>query len=386
MVGRRGALDGVRARAVAGVRRNPYPVYALLRRLAPVFRAGRSGWWVVSRYADAARVLGDPGAFSSTIMAPADPALLGADPPAHTRVRRALTRALTPARLAALQLEIGERARARVAALRGEVDLVERLAGPLPVEAAARLLGIDPAREEDFRRWSRAVVVAATAPPGAPRPAELARHQEEFDRFFAELVAWRGAEPGDDLVSDLARGGELGPDEILSVARLLLIAGTETATHLIGNTLLALLRRPRLLARVRTDGALLRGVVEESLRHDSPVQFVLRRAACAAQVGGRTVPAGARVVVLLAAANRDPRRFPRPARFDPRRDARGTLAFGSGCHHCLGAALARIEAAAAVGALLDAFPRPRLARPGGRVEWIDSVQLRGPRELRVRLG
>ncbi|HEX4419845.1 MAG TPA: cytochrome P450 [Kofleriaceae bacterium] len=371
-------------------RRDPYPLYARLRAEAPVVEHRPSGAWIVSRYDDAVAVLKDPAVFSSSVMATADRALLGADPPAHTRVRRLVSASFSPARAAALD----GLARATCDQLLAPLvddrahDLVAELAVPLPMAVIAAVLGIEPARHGDFKRWSAAVIQSATGTSAASRRPAVRAAIAEFNAFCAGLIEDRRRAPTGDLVSILLHGGAdpLTADEVTSVSRLLIIAGNETTTNLVGSCVLALLRHPAELALLRGDPSLAAAAVEESLRYDAPVQLVSRRTTTPTELAGLRIPAGATVLVVLGSANRDAARFPEPDRFDVQRRPVGHLALGAGVHYCLGAALARRTAVIALEALIAAARVWSPAHPLDDIPIIDSSQLRGPARLPLRLG
>ena len=202
--------------------------------------------------------------------------------------------------------------------------------------------------------------------------------------FFAELVNERKRHPGDDVVSELlatVEGEKLNEEDVVSVAKLFLIAGNETTTHLIGNALLVLLENPPIREAVSSDPSLLPDLVEETLRYDAPVQFVQRRASETVELAGARIPEGAVITALLASANRDETRFPDPDRFDLSRKPQGHLAFGVGPHACLGASLARLEARIALEAVLPRLARARLVQ--NELAWV-GPPMRGVRALPVR--
>jgi cytochrome P450 len=365
---------------------DPYPFYACLRQESPVHFLPAWKAWVLSRFEEVRAALRDPGVFSSAPSQQADRLLLGADPPAHTGVRRQVSRFFNSAAVAALEPRIraltleltGRMAEA------GQVELMSELALPLPVSIIAELLGLPASRHEDFQRWSAAVVSRATG-TGKPSERSLADAQE-LRAFFQERIAQEVRAPGAGLIGSLLHppdGGEgLAPEDILSFAILLLIAGTETTTHLLGNSLRLLLERPELRARICAEPALLPRLVEETLRYDTPVQLVQRQTTRPVTLQGVELPAGSRVLLLLGSANRDEAQFPEPDQFDLDRPPQGHLAFGAGPHACLGAHLARLETVTALGALLPLLPRMELAGP---VELLASTQLRGPRRLPVQV-
>jgi cytochrome P450 len=398
--------DGVVLELVATPegRADPYPRYAALRAAAPVHHSA-IGFWVLTRYEDCQRVLRDPRVgkdFSGAARAlglseehQAEQAtfrddhsnMLFADPPDHTRLRGLATRAFTPRTVEAL--------RPRVVALvdrlidgfgSGEVDLMDALAFPLPVTVIGEMLGVPP---ED-RAWFRPLVRASTAvlelavTPEALAAATAAR--ADMEGYFAALVAERRAAPRDDLLTQLIeaedQGDQLSERELISTAILLFAAGFETTTHLVGNAVLALLRHPDQLGRLRGDPELVRPAVEELLRYDSPVQVTARTAYDDIEVGGHGIGSGATMLVLIGAANHDPDRFPDPDRLDVGRSDGPSMSFGSGIHHCLGAALARLEAQVVLDRLIQRFGTWELV--GGQPRHRDSLTLRGLVDLRVR--
>jgi cytochrome P450 len=411
-------------------RENPYPAYAQLRRHAPVYRVESSGVWVVSRYADVLFALRRPELFSSRAMmnmlamgfgmgpgnrnigmgfSGADAArfaelalklpfgisefltsrsLIAADPPVHGPMRSLVNRGFTPRKIAALEPRIREIARAALDAVeaKGELDLVEDLAVPLPVTVIAELLGVEPERRADFKRWSDAIVAGVTGAAAGLRPENLLETLTELAEYVTRTLEDRRTRPRDDLISALLRAEEgetaLTPVEIMGFTLLLLVAGNETTTNLIGNAVLALLAHPSELERVEQHAALVPALVEEVLRYDAPVQFVFRTATSDVELAGVRIPAGATVMPLIGSANRDDAQFPDGERFDVARNPQGHLGFGFGIHFCLGASLARLEARVALEELFGRFRG--LERTQSEVEHIDSFLVRGPRRLPLR--
>ncbi|MFG3288301.1 cytochrome P450 [Streptomyces sp. NPDC048179] len=380
---------------------DPYAVYARLREAGPVHRvAGTDGLpaWLVTRYEDVRQALADPrfsldkahakpGGYRGFALPPAlDANLLNMDPPDHTRVRRLVSQAFTPRRVALLREPVRRTADALLDAIAplGRADLIAAYAGPLPIVVICELLGVAEEDRPDFRSWTDALVV--------PDPARPERTKEAVGAllgFFARLLARKRAEPADDLVSAMiaVRDEEdrLSEDELMSLVFLILFAGYENIVHLIGNATLALLRNPAQLAALRADPGLLGPAVEELARYDGPAPLAIRRFPTEdVTLGGVTVPAGETVLLSLAAAHRDPRRFPDPDRLDLGRDATGHLALGHGIHYCLGAPLARLETEIALGALLDRFPGLELEVPVDQLSWRPSMRTRGLLALPVR--
>jgi len=404
-------------------RDDPYPAYRELRDHAPLHFAPESDCFCLSRHEDVLFALNHPEIFSSRAMftvifnsgfegAPplntlkflvrlalatrANPLgfqnarnLIASDPPAHGELRAIVNRGFTPRRIQAWEpriREIAARCAAPLAA--GErFDLVGDFAIPLPVTIIAEMLGVASERFEEFKRWSDAVIEGATGSKrGFPPHPDTLQAFVELDRYLARIIRLRRRTPSDDLVSAIlaeAPGGErLTTLEVLLFLSLLLVAGNETTTNLIGNTVSALLDHPRELARVGADPKLVPNLVEERLRYDSPVQVVFRTATREIERHGVRIPQGAIVALLLGSANRDERRFASPDSFDPGRDARGHLAFGFGQHFCLGASLARLEARVAFEALAPALPR--LERVPAERTLLDSFLVRGLRRLELR--
>jgi cytochrome P450 len=368
---------------------SPYPRYAWLRERGRIVPVEPTGVCAVGRYRDVAAVLGSPATFSSSVMAPADPVLLGADPPQHPRSRSIVRAALSRGRIAGLEARAATIADDLVGRMVqvGHADVVRDLAEPLPIEITAALLGVGGPHLVDFRRWSRAVVLlgtgaAASTDRGLP---ELVADLEQF--LMAELEG-RRARPTGDLMGALVAGSpdrsRLSAEQALSVAKLLLIAGIETTTNLIANAVLSLLRHPQLLAAVRRNDALVPAVLEETLRYESPVQFVYRLARDNAEVGGTPVRRGTVVMAVIGSANRDEQEFTEPATFRLDRRPNRHMAFGTGPHACLGAQLARAEARAALRALVRAAPGLVAEQDIDDVEWAPSTQLRGPSRLGVK--
>jgi len=404
---------------------DPYPVYRALRDSAPVHRSASSGFYSVSRYEDALFVLKHPEWFSSramftvlmnngqegfppltwdvvrflvgfplrTRMNPFALAkarnVIAEDPPVHGTLRNVVNRGFTPRRIAAWEPRIRALVDEHLGGLRrGEpFDLVRDFAVPLPVTVIAEMLGVEPARMRDFKRWSDAFVDGATG-PGRARPfaREFANSVFEFLSYLRGAVRQRRREPREDLIGALlaeAPGGTALSDlEAILFVQLLLVAGNETTTNLIGNAAQALLDHPEQLSRVQSDPSLVPGLVEEALRFEAPVQTVFRTARRDVAIAGTPVPEGATVAVLIGSANRDERRFPAPDAFDVSRDARGHLGFGFGEHFCLGSALARLEARVALEALVPVLGR--YERASAKRELLDSFLVRGPRRLELR--
>ena len=371
---------------------NPYPTYEELRRDAPVLHSEAWDFYAVSRYDDVVQVLKSPKLFSSSaismnISGKPTRTIINTDPPLHANLRNMVNRAFTPRMVADMEPRIREITAGlldRVAAA-GQLDLVNDLAIPLPVTVIAEILGVESERHADFKRWSNAVVGAEAATTDEERE-EIGRDVAEFCDYFARVIEDRSAEPRDDLISALVTAArddadvQLTPDDLLGFTGLLLIAGNETTTNLIGNAVMALLRHPEQMEQVLANRALLPNFVEEALRWDSPVQFMFRTATADTEIAGTKIPAGATVIPIYASGNRDDSKFPDAARFDITRNTQGHLAFGLGIHFCLGAPLARLEARVALEQLLLRMPALRRIDEAP-LERVRSIFLRGIRSL-----
>ena len=249
-----------------------------------------------------------------------------------------------------------------------EQDAVAAIAGPLPVTVIGRMMGVAESEHANFRRWSNAIVGLQN---GGMRQDTLHTFME-LRAFFGRIAAERRSAPGPDLISALTRVSEtdetLSDDQIVGFAILLMIAGNETTTNLLGNLLDRLADRPEEWAALRSDPARVEAAIEESLRADSPAQMIMRRTREAVEMGGVTIPAGDLVMVYLAAANRDPAKWSDPANFEVARERERHIAFGHGVHTCIGAPLARLEARAAMDALVERFATLARGRtPGERI-------------------
>jgi cytochrome P450 len=384
-------------------RRDPVPAYRRLRETEPIRRNRFQGTWVLSRYEDVAAVLRDPR-FSTdrTRLLPfrlmrrssrrhpdfvslLDRNLLMLDGEEHRRVRSLVSKAFTPRRIEALRprVEAIVDELLDAAAAKGEMELIHDLAHPLPVVVIAELLGVPLEDRERFRGWSNDVVEILDLMSGRDGLRPAWRGAEGLAGTFRALLAERRRAPKDDLLSAMLaaeeNGAVLGEADVLALCALLLAAGHETTTNLIGNAVLALLRHPGERKRLQDDPSLMPSAVEEFLRFDSPVQVTDRVITEDLDFRGRRFRRGQLAVCLIGAANHDPARFPDPDRLDVGRGDRGHLAFGLGPHVCLGAPLARLEAEVALAGLLRRFPHfTGPTEPPGRRA---SVVLRGPTAL-----
>ena len=387
---------------------NPYPAYAALRAEDPVHFSAAIQAWVLTAYEDCERVLRDVETFSSSSYTASGqlatalqqqrrefplgevPTVLNSDPPVHTRLRTLLNRAFTPRAIDGLRPHIEEIAASLLAdagRAGGRFDAVTGFAQPLPIIVIAELLGVPPSDRDRLKEWSTAIanttnVLNTEGALAAARQATL-----ELIAYMDEVVAQRRTAPGADIMTALVQaeegGDRLSHDELLAFSILLLLAGHETTTNLIGNGLLALTEHPEQAARLRADRELLPSAVEEFLRYDSSVQGAVRFARETTEVGGRTIEQGSTLLLLVGAANRDPAQFPDPDALDVARSPNRHLSFGRGIHFCLGAPLARLEGDVAFAALLDRFPELRVAEGGA--ERSGTLVLRGMGKLELEV-
>jgi cytochrome P450 len=388
---------------------NPYPFYARLRDEAPVYRVtlpDRQAAWLIARYADVAAAFKDDRLVKDRLNAltpeqaakqpwvpgffkPLTRNMLDLDVPDHTRLRGLVHKAFTPR----LVERMSERVQAVTDGLldaarsRGRMDLIRDYALPLPTTIIAEMLGVPAADRHRFHRWSSAIVSANASGWGMVKaiPGVMA-----FLRYIRKLVQARRAAPRDDLVSALVQAEEAGEtlseDELLAMVFLLLVAGHETTVNLIGNGMLALLRNPGELARLRHDPELIKPAVEELLRYDSPLETATERYAREdVTIAGATIPRGGLVYLAIASANRDERQFPEPDKLDITREPNRHLSFGQGIHYCLGAPLARLEGHIAINTLLRRAPELRLAVEPQALRWRRGLVLRGLASLPVEL-
>ncbi|MDQ3440712.1 MAG: cytochrome P450, partial [Planctomycetota bacterium] len=376
---------------------DPYPLYKKLRATQPVRKDPIAPVWVITRYAETMTMLRDPrfkkDPFASDRLPPvareqlavSDAAagrasaemvsMLFLDPPEHTRVRGIFTKAFTPRRLEAMRARIQQITekqldRAEAISTDGTIELIRSLAYPLPVTIIAEMLGFPPEDYERIKKWSDEMAEALTLNPSSEAQATAYRARQEIRQYFNGVAARLKDNPGDNLISALLtgeaygeRGERLNPDELFANCILLLAAGHETTTNLIGNGVLALLRNPDQLRDLREHkDELIASAVDELLRYDPPVQWTSRVTGEAITMAGQEIPRGQILLASVGAANRDPAVFPDPDRLDIRRKDNRHLSFGAGAHFCLGAALARMEAETAIGTLIMRYPKLQLGR------------------------
>lgn len=353
----------------------PYEWYRAMRATQPVFYDEQRATWHVFRYADVQRVLNEYATFSSDIAQTlglkheredkkiAHASLNFMDPPRHRQMRGLVNLGFTPRMVAQLEPRIQAITCELLDQLPDNVDIIRDLAAPLPVTVIAELLGIPAERRADFKRWSDSALATAGPPDMLKQDEKAQEHAcntQQMHEYFAQIIEERRQLPQNDLISALLAaevdGERLGSLELTAFCELLLIAGNETTTHLIGNSIISFHEHPEALEQLRVNPALLPGAVEEVLRYLSPVKVMARFTKTETSLGGQHIPARQAVMAWIASANRDEAQFPDPDRFDIQRDPNRHIAFGHGIHFCLGAPLARLEARIALAELLKRFP------------------------------
>ena len=394
-------------------RANRFDVYARMREQDPVLLQpgidGETPIWFLTRYEDVVAVLVDDERFvRDPLLALSDDEIahMRADMPAdfafienhmlnkdgadHRRLRRLVTKAFTPRMVEQLRPRIQAIADELLDAVqeRGEMELVEEFAFPLPITVIAELLGIPVADQRRFREWSDAVVSPSISPAEVERFLALMR---DFVAYLRDLFERRRREPDEDLISALLQaeeaGDSLSEQKLFSTVILLIVAGHETTVSLIGSAVLALLTEPEVLERLRSEPERIPAAVEELLRREAAVDRTLNRwAATDVELGGQKIERGDLVIAILGAADRDPARFPEPDVLDLDRQDNKHVAFGRGSHYCLGAPLARLETEIALATLLRRLPGLRLAGDAKAVEWRPVPLFRSLVALQVAWG
>jgi cytochrome P450 len=379
-------------------RANPYPHYKALYGQPPYLLNLFVPMALVARYRDAAAILHDHERFSSVPpMSPfirerldvfgSAPRVVFSDPPVHTRLRRLVSRAFTPKRIRDLEAKICEFTRILLnrVAEKGTFEVMGDLANPLPVMVIAEILGVPPADYLIFKEWSDRVIESDNAIPGTPLSEDVKTAFQSLREYFINEIAKRRRSPGQDLVSALVASRDeadaLTEEELITFVVLLLMAGNETTTNLIGNGMLALARNPEQMHELIRAPQLMPRAIEEMLRYDCPVQSTARYPKIDVTIDGVELKANTVTFVIVAAANRDPEHFRSPDTFDITREPNDHLAFGEGIHYCLGAPLARMEGAIAIRDALGRLPPLRLSNPQQQFTYKGSYFLRGLAEL-----
>jgi len=387
---------------------NPYPLYRFLRRRYPLLRTP-IGFWISTRYDNCVSILRDKrfAAFDLNALDAFPPddglksmrealqhAIVFRNPPDHTRLRKLMNTFFSPAVVAGLEPTIQrifddllDKVQERGSTASGSLDLIGDLAFPFPIDVLAEVMGATDADKPIFRDWMRTLGVPLDPVISANDPGvEVRAAIDAVRRYFSALAADRRIHPREDLISIMVAAEERGDlateEELVFSAMFTLLAGHETTMNMIGNGMLALLRNPDALARLKSDPSLIDSALDEFLRYDSPVQVTFRTALEDIEVAGRTVPRGEHVVVFLGAANRDPERFADPDKLDIARTDNHHLSFAAGPHRCIGEVLARVEGRVAFETILRRMPKLALADPNPK--WRPAMSLRGLKSLELR--
>ncbi len=398
---------------------DPYPIYRRLREEAPVYHNEKLDFWAISRHEDVLAAFKDPKRFSNSHGVSIDPAargpgaragtsFLGMDPPEHTRFRSIVARTFTPRRVAALEPRIRELTVDALDRLVGSggFDVIQDFAGILPMAVISEMLGVPEADRDELRSWADLLVHREEGVFDVPPEGFVAFGK--MRAYFGELIERLRSRPGEDLLSSLiarddsgrsdgasdessskSPGGRsehkpvLSDDALLSFCNLMVVAGNETTTKLLGNALYWLWRNPGQRALLQDDLSQIPASIEETLRYDNSTQALMRLTLEDVEIAGTTIPAGQHVLLLVGAANRDPRVFERPDDFEITRDTTEMLSFGRGTHFCMGAALARLEARVAFEEWWKRFPNYEVE--GDSIVRVHSVNVRGFASLPVRV-
>jgi cytochrome P450 len=389
------------------VRADPYPFYTELRSQDPVHWDEEMGFWVLTRYADIAWVYNDPRfsraqglkrgfdrlpeaeqRIAKPVYQSFSRTMFYSDPPYHTRLRGLVNNAFTPGAVEQMRPYVQRIVDELLNAVetKGTMDVIHDLAYPLPILVIAQMLGLPAEKRQQFKQWSDDLFAILGSVPHAPHLMERAAQSlSELTGYVAALSETRRVQPNEDLLTALVEaveeGEHLTQDELVANVIILLSAGHETTSNLIGNGLLALLRNPEQMQKLREQPQLMPSTVEEMMRYDNPVQISYRSAAEDVEIDGRLICKGHLINSILAAGNRDPKRFSNPDQFDIARDEGRHLGFGLGIHFCLGAPLVRLEAQIAFAAILDRFPGLVLATE--ELEWQEHPIFRGVKSLPV---
>jgi pimeloyl-[acyl-carrier protein] synthase len=387
-------------------RADPYPFYDRLRSEDPVHWSFM-GVWVITRYADAIAVLRDPR-FSADMRRwgnykdirfrekPGELGPLGRitskwilfiDPPDHTRLQRLASKAFTPQVVESLRPYIQHVVNEHIERVQnaGSMDIVADLGQSLPVIVIAQMLGVPPEDRKQLQQWSDEVILCLDPMMTVSVFEHLNQVILEFADYFRHLISKRRQMRQDDLLSALIvardEGEKLSEEELLSTCTLLFAAGHETTVKLISNGMLALLRHPDQMEKLKQEPTLIQSAVEEMLRYDGPVQVTVRTATEDVEMAGKTIRKGQQIFVCLGAAHRDPAQFPDPERFDITRQNNRHMAFSYGIHACLGNMLARAQAQIAINTLIHKMPDMKLCTD--ILEWQEKIILRGLKALPV---
>ncbi len=375
----------------------PFPFYRKMRESSPVYYDPARQSWNVFRYDDVQQVLSDYKTFSSQFRSGGEPdpnqpfaaSIISTDPPRHRQLRNLVTQAFTPRAVEALAPRISSLVNGYLDQViaRGHMDVIQDLGYPLPVTVIAEMLGVPVADREQFKKWSDAVVSTA----GSGEDVDYEAFAEngavmEMSTYFFNMIQQRTEQPGTDLISGLLaaniEGEHLNLMELLGFCVLLLVAGNETTTNLLGNALLAFTQHPEAWTQLRAHPELVPQAIEEVLRYRSPVQSMYRVAMREAKLSGGTIPEGGWVVAWIGSANHDEAQFENPERFDIQRTPSKHLAFGHGIHYCIGAPLARLEGKIVLSAMLERFGTIALA-PDAELKRLPSTIVYGLKRVPI---
>jgi cytochrome P450 len=375
------------------IHEDPYPVYRRLRDEAPAYHNPERAFWALSRYHDVYHAFRDWETYSSNEGVALErattahiPMIIAMDPPRQAKLRRLISAAFTPRRVATMEPAVRALARKWLAPLlaRREGDFIGDFAAKLPMDVVSTMIGVPPDDRDLVREWADTLLHRDAGYAGVPEAALAA--SASMIQYFADVVARSRKHPGDDLVTDLLAaevdGERLAPDEIIGFCFLLAIAGNETTTKMLGNAVVLLHRHPDQRALVVRRPDRIPDAVEETVRFDNSTQMLARTATRDVSIHGRTIPAGSRVVLLIGAGNRDERVFTRADAFDVTRPAQPHLAFGYGMHVCLGASLARLEGRVALEEFLACAPDYAVDESG--LQRVHSPNVRGYSRVPIR--
>jgi len=368
---------------------NPYPFYAQLREQAPAYWNEEIGFWALSRHADVSAAFADHKRYSNAEgvaldeISMDDPtsvySFLAMDPPLHDQMRALVSRGFTPRRIAALEPRIREVAREHLGKIRdsGECDFIDDFAGKLPMDIVSELLGVPQPDRDRLRRWSDTVVHREEGIHDVP-PAAI-EASIALIGYYSELVTDRRKSLGEDMISALLQaeidGERLSDTDVIAFLFLMVIAGNETTTKLLGNAVYWIVQNPEQRDLLRGDPSMIPLWVEETLRYDNSTQALARTLNCDIDLHGETMRAGDKVFLLLGSANRDDRVFRDPDLYDLNRDTSEMLSFGRGVHFCLGASLARLEGRVALEELQSTLPNFEIDLD--RLVRVHSINVRG---------
>jgi cytochrome P450 len=372
-------------------RRNPYPLYDQIRNVSPVFQEPQTGLWMLFDYESVKRALNDHEVFSSKL-GPAE-WMIFQDAPRHTKLRALISQAFTPRSISNLEPRIQEICRELLDPVieRGEMDLAEDFAIPLPTTVIAEMLGMPAADRPRFKGWNDALLAMSYTIPGGNEAknaeSDFRATTAEMNDYLTGLLKERRTTPKDDLLTRLVQaevdGERLTQQDNVGFFQLLLLAGSETTTNLINNAILCFIDHPQELARLKAAPELLPLAIEEVLRYRSPLHWMIRLTRREVEMQGQVIPAGKVALAMIGSANRDPQEFSDPNRFDISRTPNPHIAFGHGIHFCLGAALARVEGRIALTHFLERVESFELA---GDQPWEPrkGLHVHGPTRLPIR--